>query len=553
MSTPQEPGNQPPQQPEGGSDETIVNGDPAVDSDATVVGGPPLPPVPSESLPGWGAPPPPPAPEPFVPGAMDDDATTVGIHEPYGPWLTAADRAGADQPAATGGPNVPSAPGVGSAAAPPPPPPAAQASAIGPMAGAPMATGPAQAGPPPSGSGNDPEAERKRRKRRRRIIVWIVVVLVVAALVAAGFVTRSILAKGKYGPQHQVEDYLQAVVDGDAKTAVKLLDPNVTNDKRVLLTDEVYKKTEGRPTEFSIDSTEFNGDHATVTASVVQDGKSEKQDFFLTKDGKTDVVFDEWKIDSGPQQDVGIGSVPKKLKVNGVLVDFGAVASSDEDQKTNKLPVLPGRYAFAAPKGSKYVSYGKDIELTRRFGPEPDGGKAPEPVSFSTSYTPEVYKDVESQLDEAIASCTKDKDMFVEGCLAASWENTDHDATNDITREWADGKPGVLITSEENDEVADSPQVVTKLHGDLEAVLDGGEIHVTGKVRDKDSESSRWNGPYDDYLDPFRTGSDYMVFPISIDGDTLKVKGLKQLNAYDPANINPGNQKKFSMYPAIGD
>lgn len=446
------------------------------------------------------APPPPPAPE--------EDATMPSIHEPYGAWLSEADRA------------------------------------VGASNGAPSS--------PPSWAqtaGRPPKTEEQRKhgmKTKRRIIVWVIVVLLVGALIAAAFVTRSVLAKGKYGPQHQVEGYLQALVDGKASAATKLMDPNVTTAERALLTDEVYQVTEGRPTDFSITSTEINGSSATVKADVVQDGKTDKVTFTLVKDGKRDVVFDSWRLDSGPRQGVAVGTVPTKVKVNGVEVELGkaAAAAKEGDDSGSELPLLPGEYTFTAPKGSSYVSYGDNIQVDVRLNGE---DPSQDPVSFSTSYTEKVYTDAAAQIQKKIGGCDQDKEMFVESCLAASWEDTGYAATLKIKRAWV-GTPLVTIESEDF-ETAVSGEDMPGLHGNLSATIDA-QLHVEARGRD-DAEDK--DGYYTDAtFNPFSNGTDSMVFPIKIDGNKLTVGGLDQIDRYDPNNISADNQRKYSQYKQIG-
>jgi hypothetical protein len=462
---------------------------------------------------------------PPAPGT--DDATLAGIHEPYGPWLTAADRAAGTQ--------------------------APQSVGYQPQA---QWAAPAQQTPEQVAA-----AQRRRKKIKRRIIVWVIVVLVVAALVVGAFIARAVLAKGKYGPQHQVEDYLQALVDGKASKATELLDPNVTTTERALLTDKVYKAAKKRPSAYDIVSTEVNGDSATVKAKVQQDGKWDTTTFTLLKDGKRDVVFDDWKLDSGPQSTVNVGTVPSTVKVNGQDVELGkavkaaGTASEDSaDEAPNaSLPVLPGSYAFSAPKGSKYVTYGDDMTVTRRLGDHANGA---DPVSFSTSYTSRVYTDAKAQIEKRIAACTTDTKMFVDGCLTASWEDTGWDATQKITREW-DSTPTITIkgSDEDTSTEATSASEVSQLHGSLTAQIDA-DLDIEAEVRDAapaGEEPNDWTDSSGDSFSPF-VDREYnpFAFPITIKGNTLTVGGWDQLDRYNPDHINAENRSKYSQYKPLG-
>ena len=82
------------------------------------------------------------------------------------------------------------------------------------------------------------------------------VVGAVAVLAVGSVVTINAV---KPGPDQLVKDYAQALVDGDARKALEILDPDVPNEERVLLTNEVLGAAANRIDGFSITSTRISG------------------------------------------------------------------------------------------------------------------------------------------------------------------------------------------------------------------------------------------------------------------------------------------------------
>src|SRR5690606_9917151 len=98
---------------------------------------------------------------------------------------------------------------------------------------------------------------------RKAKIGWLIggsaVVVLVAALVVGVFI-KNHLAATTYSAQARAEEYLSAVVDGDAGRALELWAPNVTSAERVLLASEIYAAADDRPTAYEItDVDEYDG------------------------------------------------------------------------------------------------------------------------------------------------------------------------------------------------------------------------------------------------------------------------------------------------------
>lgn len=352
--------------------------------------------------------------------------------------------------------------------------------------------------------------------RARR--VWLVTgvgVLVVSALAVGGTLMHSFLARTQFGPQQQVETYLQALVDGDASTAVGLLDPNVNSGERILLADEVYSAAKGRPTAFEITDTSIDGETASVEATMTMDTKKHPVSFSLDKQGRQAVLFDGWSISEGPSQQVTLGDVSGVPAVNGVEVDLSAFASPDEADGygLTALPALPGQYTFTAPEGTDYLTYGDDITVLlvpeagldeELVGSEVD----PTIVHFEQGWTPQAGEDAIAAAKKHVAGCMTSDQFEPESC-----ENTldlmDWGyAVTGIKRSWESDPVYTFDDGTSEDGYSnDGPAVV----------ITGGDLTIDYKSRYDEDDS--WDE--DSYSKPSVFGGDWSStrIPVSISDD----------------------------------
>src|SRR5699024_10336474 len=113
--------------------------------------------------------------------------------------------------------------------------------------------------------------------------------------------------------------------------AIEAIGPNVTDEQRVLVTDEVYQAAEDRPDRFELGEVDRDGDRATVNAEIFQSGKSYPEELALAKSGRQAVVFSDWTIDGEDlASHVLYASDPSQLTVNSVVVE---IETSGQDAK----------------------------------------------------------------------------------------------------------------------------------------------------------------------------------------------------------------------------
>ena len=401
------------------------------------------------------------------------------------------------------------------------------------------------------GAAGSADAQPRAMSKRSKVLLFSGLGVVVVA--AGAWIAYAVLARTVFGPEDTAEAYLEAIVDGRAEDALEALGPNVTDDQRVLVTDEIYQAAEDRPDRFELGEVSRDGDTATINAELFQSGKSYPVELVLTKSGRQAVVFSDWALDGGDVAGRALyASGPSQLTVNDVEIDiepsgedaqtdengFGADATEQEtgsdalDEQAEDLGqvLLPGTYTFTAPESSKYLSHGEDLQLTVT-----PGETASEPIEFKQHYTAEFQDDVVEEIEKRLESCIADKDIRLENCEAASWEDTLWNAITDIERSW-ETEPKVVLEPAEDGPQLDSDFDITEYSGPVVARIEDGSINVTYKVRDESDED--WSDERESTYDPFVEDSfTPMELPVTLKGDDIQID-YSALDEPDPSVLN---------------
>lgn len=116
-------------------------------------------------------------------------------------------------------------------------------------------------------------------------MVSIVVVAAIVALLGGGVAAAGVTASQSLSPSHNVEAFLQAMVDGRVQDAVAASGGEPTGVSLALLNDNVYRAADNRITDYRITGTTVNGDNATVSTVITQGTTQLDQTFSLSKSG----------------------------------------------------------------------------------------------------------------------------------------------------------------------------------------------------------------------------------------------------------------------------
>lgn len=177
--------------------------------------------------------------------------------------------------------------------------------------------------------------------------------IVLAAGLAVAF---NVVSSTVYTPEKSVEAYLTALQDGDVATAMELAPPNVPTAQRALLTDAVAGSAENRISGYRIvGSTDRGDDSVEVSAEVTQDGVATTHSYLVERDGRTGVVFPQWRMGELQYASIEL-RLPQgvtALVINGQ--DFAAEDLGFEDGIAHAT-VLPGTYTVALASDSEFLT-----------------------------------------------------------------------------------------------------------------------------------------------------------------------------------------------------
>ncbi|KAD4059740.1 hypothetical protein GD627_01170 [Arthrobacter yangruifuii] len=271
--------------------------------------------------------------------------------------------------------------------------------------------------PPGYGQHGAPAPAPKKanpKLRKRLIIAGSIVAGLLVLLVVGGFFGYKQLSE-KYNPKLQVEDYLQAVVDGDIEGAMDMVTAYdemgyYQAQDYSLMTNEIYSKAANRISGFEITDVEASGIFAEVTADVKQGDKTTSVTFDLTSAGDAALFFEKWELTS-PLNETEIAyrvdAGASELAVNGVGIDTF--------EESKYFAVFPGDYTFNTPTGSDYIGYSGEEKVSVEVRTGDEIGE-PVDVTYRAELTDAAREEIKAQTKAHLAACVKATELQPQGC-----------------------------------------------------------------------------------------------------------------------------------------
>ncbi len=259
------------------------------------------------------------------------------------------------------------------------------------------AQGASPAGYPQPAGGQRPPMDPKKKKT---IILFSALAAGVVLLLIIGSVAINVVNATQYGPEATVRSYLTAISQGKASKANALVDPGVTNDAAILLSDDVLGEATALMKNARVTTVSTRGDSAYAEVSYSVDGTAFDDVLELSKVGKQGVFFDQWKIDRPLLASVYVytdrGTV---VSVNGKDVDFG---------KEYDLAAYPGTYEIGAPVGDFFEA--ESETFVAGTGSKANYDAVELEFTPTEGLTAAVQDALNAHLDECAASTTDDPD-----------------------------------------------------------------------------------------------------------------------------------------------
>ena len=237
-------------------------------------------------------------------------------------------------------------------------------------------------------------------------------------LVTGLTITFNVVSSTLYSPEKQVEQYLSALQEGDASTAVEISAPNAPSAEQALLTDAIAGAAGERISGFEITGSESDGDEGyLVTARVTQDSVTTTRVFHVERAGRAALVFPDWQVGQTEYAflSMEIPSGTTSILVNGQEVAVDSLAVEDGFAVA---AVLPGQYTVGLPASSEFV----DAEESTVFvSADPDEWYDLRAAPFYTLNDSGVTE-VQSQVNAVIDECATSQDRLPgDGCPFETW------------------------------------------------------------------------------------------------------------------------------------
>lgn len=250
-----------------------------------------------------------------------------------------------------------------------------------------------------------------------------------AGLVIAYF----ILLNTVFSERNVVNDYVNAIANGQYAKATKLVDPGVSNEARALFTDAIARDPKDRIQQVSVGDitkdTAQNGRKHKVTVTYTVNGVKQSSTLTLEPSGKRFLIFDSWKITTPmiEKRDLAIPSLLDSIVVNGVTVKLAGYEAGGSSGTSYSLPSYPGMLRISAPKSpyweSETVSSGETAGAT---------------AILELTATQKLKQAVMDLVRQKVKACVASSALSKEGCdfSNGSFESysTSSTAYTDITR-----------------------------------------------------------------------------------------------------------------------
>jgi uncharacterized cupin superfamily protein len=287
-------------------------------------------------------------------------------------------------------------------------------------------------------------------KGRKRALVILAAVGGAGVLAAAGALTLT-LAKASKGPDAPVRAFLDDLVAGRAQAALEKASPDLPNDSRSLLTDEIYAKATGHIDKYSVISTETKDTTATVVVELGQDGRSQRQTFTLSKHDPN-LFDDNWTLEPGaliqPVQ-LTVNTKNPKISINGVQAKpastkaIGSYSSSSSSTGSDTVPdgwltplstqetfyALPGTYKVTLDTGSPLIA-AQDTSFTVALGAQAVPG-AQVAAAVTKEFRTQLDASVKALLDKCTARTTAPASSSKsDGCPFGMYSSSSYDYRN---------------------------------------------------------------------------------------------------------------------------
>ncbi|MFF1634587.1 hypothetical protein [Leifsonia sp. NPDC058248] len=256
-------------------------------------------------------------------------------------------------------------------------------------------------------------------RARRRVRIGIISVVSAAVVVGLAAVAISILSATVFSPGVVAQRYLDAVAQGDATTASRMVPP-ATKDSQKLLTDAVLGKATARIKDIQIGEVRTHASSGpdarstgTVDVAYTLKGAYVKKSLEVVQTGTEFLFFPKWSVATSIVEPLAFASSQEgstDVTVGGAQIQV--VGNSDI---TSQFVAYPGEYPVSAAD-NKYFAV--QVPPTVIVG---TGDGEPSTVDVSVSATPATIDAVTEAIKKKVDGCSATKDASPADCTFNAW------------------------------------------------------------------------------------------------------------------------------------
>ena len=193
-----------------------------------------------------------------------------------------------------------------------------------------------------------PTSEKTRRNTKRAVLA--VVACAILAVVAIVGVT---IANWTRTPEAKVREYLELLAAGKANAATAMVDPDLSNEDRVFLTDEAMASASSRLEIEDVEESESGrSKNRTVIATMRLDGERFTRLFRVSQGDSTLGVLKNWKIQDAmvSRVDVQADNVTH-FSIGGEKMSVATL----KEAPSSSIVLYPGVYTFTPEETGEYI------------------------------------------------------------------------------------------------------------------------------------------------------------------------------------------------------
>ena len=399
----------------------------------------------------------------------------------------------------------------------------------------------------PMAAPQQPVAAKKPMGPKAKILILLIAVIVVVAIASAVTIAR--VSESKKDPRTIVENYMNALADGNYGIAADIADPGLTDAQRVLLQDGIIPDVSKRissvkvgdpkqlsSTEYSLPVTyTVNGDTSSdVSVIVKKSGKFLNTTWSFEKSLLGVIIISSTSYatvsingktptDDSNYTNTGISTPDSFYSLGSDDSDDGLASASKTDLIA--VPAYPGDYDVTAQSPSKYLNStiidGHSLMYTTQKSSYTVPAQSGVILGVSITASDALATEITNQLKDHQKKCVDNANA------GGADDNSCYVNASYVTKKYSDPDFADWKYTFKSAEVADQPNIdASEL---LMPTTENGkttfEVSDNGSVKVNYTEQYEDSTPYDESTTVYGEGSYWSggMVKATIDGDTVSL------------------------------